>query len=500
MVSYRIPPGVQLINQSDQPLLSTQQGGKIALDRSLLDLWRLADGYELEQILERWRGQTNETSLVRAALCCLAEAGLLSREGEKASPPAHTPAQGPLVSVVIVSFNSRAWLVDSLPSVLSQTYSPLEIILVDNGSSDGSSKWMEQNYPDIHLVTLESPQSLARAINLGISNASGEYFLLLNPDVKLKADALAHMIAPLQADPTCAAVAAMLKFLWAPAFLNGIGNYVGAFSWGTDIGLGHLDLGQFDSLREVPSACFAAALLPRKIWNAVGALDEGFPLYYEDSDWSYRARLLGYSIQTAPNAVVYHAFSGRVPSGEPDPMSAQKLCRVVYGRLRFATKILEKPSLLRFLRNYILEDSLNFTLALLRGRWGTLRAYWEGWRTYLHFIPMIRQKRSTIQTQRVCSDQALVNLHRNIPRPLIRNGLPHLTWDSIRFCYYPLIISGITRRFPEYAGLPEDPTTGALDLSHPSMLTRVGRIWRAEGISGLMHHIWRYTQWYLMQW
>jgi hypothetical protein len=303
-----------------------------------------------------------------------------------------------------------------------------------------------------------------------------------------------------QADPTCAAVAAMLKFLWAPAFLNGLGNYVGAFSWGTDLGLGHLDLGQFDRLQEVPSACFAAALLPRTAWNAVGALDEGFPLYYEDSDWSYRARLLGFSIWAAPHAVVYHAFSGRVPSGEPDSPSPQKLHNVIYGRLRFATKILEKPGLLRFLRNYLLEDSLNFSLALLRGRWRTMRAYWDAWRAYLQFIPEIRQERSALQSRRVYSDQALFRLQKKIPRPLIRNGLPQLTWDSVHFCYYPLIISGKTHRFLEFAGFTTITTTGSPQVSHPSMLRRAFSIWRAEGMAGLMHHIWRYTQWYFMQW
>jgi GT2 family glycosyltransferase len=499
MISYRIPPGVQLISQGGQPLLTTPQGGKIALDHKLLALWRLADGCELEQILGQQK-LAGDPLLVHAALCCLAEAGLLAREGEYSKPPVHAPVHGPLVSVVIVGFNSRDWLADCLPSVLSQAYAPLEIILVDNASTDGTSEWVEQNYSAVRLVRLETPQSLAHAINLGISKTTGEYFFLLNPDVKLAVDAIAQMVAVVQADPACAAVAGMLKFLWAPAFLNGLGNYVGAFSWGTDIGLGHLDLGQFDHMQEVPSACFAAALLPRAAWNAVGSLDEGFPLYYEDSDWSYRARLLGFSIRSAPRAVVYHAFSGRVPSGEPAALSAQKLRRVAYGRLRFATKILEKTGWLRFLRNYLLEDSLNFTLALLRGRWGSARAYWQAWGAYLHSIPRIRQERTALQSRRVCTDQALFGLQKDIPQPFIRNGLPQLTWDIVRSCYYPLIISGETHQFPEFASLPEIATTGSPQISPPSMLRRAMDIWRSEGVGGLLHHVWRYTQWYFMRW
>lgn len=499
MTVYRIPPGVQPVHHHGRFLLSTPQGGRIALDRNMLALWRLADGRESEQIVAQFQQQSDDPSLVRAALCCLAEADLLSREGENDKTIAHAPVNGPLVSVVIVGFNSREWLADCLPTVFSQTYSPLEIILIDNGSSDDTSSWVRQEFPDVHLVTLENTQSLAHSINLGVSHAAGSFFLLLNPDVKLEANALAEMMGIAKDDPTCAAVAAGLKFLWAPAFLNGIGNYVGAFSWGTDIGLGHLDLGQFDSMEEVPSACFASALIPREAWNKVGALDEGYPLYYEDTDWSYRARLLGFSIRTAPRSIVYHAFSGRVPSGGQRELSPQKLRRVAYGRLRFATKILERPRLLRFLRNYFIEDNLNIILALLRGQWGMMQAYLGAWRDYLNSIPELRHERSDLQSRRVCLDQELFQLQKNIPMSLIRNGLPQLTWDIIRSHYYPLFVLGKTHTFPEIAGLCESASGISQELPRQKVLRRAGRIWRAEGFSGLVHRVWRYTQWSLMQ-
>ena len=102
---------------------------------------------------------------------------------------------------------------------------------------------------------------MAGAVNRGVENAAGRYFLLLNPDVELEPNVIALMVNAVQDNPFCAAVTAKLKFLWAPAFLNGIGNFVGGFSWGTDIALGHLDMGQFDGVRQVPSACFAGTLI-----------------------------------------------------------------------------------------------------------------------------------------------------------------------------------------------------------------------------------------------
>ncbi len=92
----------------------------------------------------------------------------------------------------------------------------------------------------------------------------GSTILLLNPDVQVEPDAVAHLVHKAASNPRCAAVAAKLRMLWTPAFLNGLGNQVGAISWGTDIGLGHLDLGQFAGWDEIPSACFAAALIPSR--------------------------------------------------------------------------------------------------------------------------------------------------------------------------------------------------------------------------------------------
>jgi GT2 family glycosyltransferase len=254
-------------------------------------------------------------------------------------------------------------------------------IVVDNGSSDDSSGWLQANYPGVRLIQLDESNSLAYCINRGIAAATGDYFLILNPDLRLDPDAIAQMVKGTQDDPQCAAVAAKLRLMWAPAFLNGLGNYVAAFSWGTDNGLGHLDLGQFDRIERSPSACFAATLVPRLAWNAIGPVDEGFPMYYEDTEWSYRARLLGYVVRAAPKAIIYHAFGGRTPSDQNSRLEPAKLRRVVYGRLRFALKLIRSPLLGRFLRNYLLEDAANFIRAVGRGDLASMGAY-TGWLTW----------------------------------------------------------------------------------------------------------------------
>ena len=296
-IKYRIPSGVDQTHTHEPPLLSTQEGGIVALDRRLLRLWKYADGRDLEKIIAGVSEETSDTMHVRAGLACLAEAGLLTREEEILYTDKPESIQGDLVSVIIVGFNSKDWFDICLPSLSSQSYSPVEIIIVDNGSTDGTEEWVKEKYPDIIFIRLTKSLSLAAAINTGMNRAEGEYCVLLNPDVTLERDAFQYLVEAVKADPECAAVAAKLKFLYTPAFLNSLGNFVGAISWGVDNAIGHLDLGQYDSWSEVASACFAATLIPTKAWKEVGSLDEKFPLYYEDSEWCYRARLFGYRVK-----------------------------------------------------------------------------------------------------------------------------------------------------------------------------------------------------------
>ncbi|NLG71357.1 MAG: glycosyltransferase [Chloroflexi bacterium] len=451
MFTYRKPEGVQVIHRAERPLLTTPQGGRVALDNTLHALWETANQRTLDEILKEFKAEYASDQTIRAGLACLAEAGLLIREGihppEKLLPER---TSGPRVAAIIVSYNSREWLQDCLPSLLAQTYAPIEIIVVDNGSQDDTLTWLEQNYPQVKRIRLTVSASLSHAINCGAEQAAGsEYLLLLNPDITLEPDAVYQLVKSAEEDPECAAVAAKLRFTWAPAFLNGLGNQVGPFSWGTDNALGHLDLGQFDHVQEVPSACFAATLIRTAVWKKIGPADEGFPMYYEDAEWCYRARVLGYRIKAAPQAVIYHAFSGRTPTGDPEPLTPRKLKNVVYGRLRFAMKI-TGDQLPRFLRNYLLEDWANFSRLLLQRDWKSVRAYLGAWKDALLNLRSILEARRKLQTNRLIGDDILFGLQRELPMPYAWHGLPELTWDLVIHHYSPLIKSGKTKSMPEW--------------------------------------------------
>jgi GT2 family glycosyltransferase len=480
---YRIPAGVQLVEAGRRLALTTLPGGQVTVDRIMLQIWQGADGRSGSEILADLGRQGLSQAEIQTALDCLVQAGLLA--GPDAGQPSPEPEQaiengGPLVSVVIVSYNSRSWLPDCLASLDKQSYSPLEIIVVDNGSSDGSPDWLAEHNPGITLVRLGASGSLAGAINRGMEAGQGEYILLINPDVVLDRDVVSRLVVIAQSDECCAAVAAKLRLLWAPAFLNGLGNLVGALSWGTDAALGHLDLGQYDHWTELPSACFAAALLPRRVLQEIGPLDEGFAMYYEDSEWCYRARLFGYAVRLAPQAVVYHAFSGRTPGGSASGLGEVKLRRVVYGRLRFITRLLGPGYFLRFISGYLLEDLLSGLLYLVRGRFGHLRACARGWQDYFAALPELRCERKAIQSRRRLADRDLFQLQRQVPAPLVRGGQPLLTWDIVCHEYLPRL---------------EAPRPAKPRMS----LKRALAIWKVEGFGAMAHRIGRWMVWRLMQ-
>ena len=110
MIFYRIPPGVRPVKVAGRNALENSLGGRVVLDRAMFSLWQAADGCSLEQVEASFQSTTAPAGVVRLALACLAEAGLLERVGQRPGSLSLFPGQDSPISVVIVSHNSRSWL------------------------------------------------------------------------------------------------------------------------------------------------------------------------------------------------------------------------------------------------------------------------------------------------------------------------------------------------------------------------------------------------------
>jgi len=497
MIRYQIPPNVKQMKTGNNLSLSISGGGSIIVDRPVLGIWQSADNKNISEIIDSINIGTPAERIV--ALGCLSEAGLLARENQTNTASPEPVQHNSRVSIIIVSFNSQSWLADCIASIRSQSSQDFEIIIVDNASSDNTVPWLENYHPDIKIIKLEAIGSFAHALNAGVKAADGAFYLLLNPDVVLQPQALSEMIGIMDTYPESAAAASKLLLRSTPAFINGIGNYVGPVSWGTDLALGQLDLGQFDGMKLVPSACFAAALISAKAYVDIGPFDEGFPLYYEDSEWCYRARIYGYSIHAAPSAVGSHALGSTAADARKKRLSPAKIQQVVYGRLRFALKLLSPPYFLYFLCLYLLEDCTRMCAFLFTGRWDDLKGNIKAWLIFFQTIKDIYSERKVIQDRRVIIDKELFQLHKSIPPVLTWGGRPQLTLDIIRYEYLPKITVGQTRRIPEFDLLADYAPQPQLPTGLAGSFSRMKDIYSAQGLHALIHRISRLFQCYMMR-
>jgi GT2 family glycosyltransferase len=213
-------------------------------------------------------------------------------------------------AVVIPNYNGADWLAGVLGSVAAQTVSPAEVIVVDDGSTDGSLALLADRFPHVRVLALGSNGGFARAANAGLRAASAEAVALVNTDVVLAPDWLECALAALRAAPRAAAVATKLVDLADPALLYDAGDVLRRDGACEQRGRFERDGGRYDAPGEVFSACAGAALYRRTAVLDAHGFDERFGTYLEDVDLGLRLRLAGWRCRWEPRAVARHAGGG----------------------------------------------------------------------------------------------------------------------------------------------------------------------------------------------
>lgn len=220
--------------------------------------------------------------------------------------------RAPRVSLVVLNFDGRHYVRALLRSLLAQTHRELEILVVDNGSTDDSADVAEREFPDprLRVLRLGANRGFSAGNNAGIRAATGDYVMLLNNDVVLEPDCVAQLIAAAPRFGRFGALAPKILWLHRPEYIESVGTMCTADGTGFNHGIGHIDIGQFDRSERVFGACFAAVFFRRAVFEEVGFLEESYFMYYEDTDWNFRANRRGFPVFTVPAAVVRHVHSG----------------------------------------------------------------------------------------------------------------------------------------------------------------------------------------------
>lgn len=219
-------------------------------------------------------------------------------------------AQAPLVSILIVNWNGREHLPVCLESLAAQTFRDFEVILVDNGSTDGSLAMVREHFPWVRLVPLSTNTGFASGNNRGLEQARGHYIVTLNNDTRVEPDWLKILVDTAETHPRAGMVGCRICAFTEPDRIDSLG--MGICKDGMTRGRfrnqlwSKLHMGEVEDIL-FPSAC--AALYKRTMLAETGFFDEDFFAYAEDSDLGLRGRLAGWESVLATQAVVFHKYS-----------------------------------------------------------------------------------------------------------------------------------------------------------------------------------------------
>jgi GT2 family glycosyltransferase len=220
-----------------------------------------------------------------------------------------TEQDKPRVTVAIPSYNGRHLLEVLLPSLAAQEYSDFLVLVVDDGSTDGSVSWLHEQWPAVRVLAQATNIGVTAVLNACIRESDTELVMLLNNDIELEPGCLGALVRALDEYSQAGSASPKLLDFHDRKVLDGAGDIL---TWAGSPGRrGHglPDRGQFDLPQEIFGACGGAALYRRSAFDRVGLFDGDFFTYYEDTDWSLRAQLAGYSCRYVPDAVLYHMGS-----------------------------------------------------------------------------------------------------------------------------------------------------------------------------------------------
>jgi GT2 family glycosyltransferase len=307
-----------------------------------------------------------------------------------------------LVSAVVVNWNRRELLRKCLESLLAQREVALEVIVVDNGSADGSADCVEADFPQVRLIRNKKNRGFCAANNQGISLARGEFIALLNNDAEADAGWIAAMVRAVGEKPV-GMVACKILVYGNENRIDKVGHLIYPDGQNRGRGTGCLDQGQFDRVEEVlwPDGC--AALYRKEMLDQIGGFDEDLFAYADDAELGLRARIAGWTCIYTPHAVARHHRGNTLGIA-----SVKRLRLIERNRVLLSAKLF--PWRLLWLNPFYYAARLAAGAAAAvrghgetalfpgcRGKWRLLQAMILGDLEAIWMLPRILRKRSAVR-------------------------------------------------------------------------------------------------------
>lgn len=301
-------------------------------------------------------------------------------------------ANAPSVCAIVLNYNGKNVTLETLASLTQLDYPTLEILVVDNGSEDGSQEAIAAAYPDLAQVRKEVNEGVAAGMNVGIAWALArgfEYLLILNNDIEVAPDMVTRLVDELEARPEFACAGPKCFYYWDRERLWSAGGRLAYREAITrERGMGEIDGGRYDATEEVDYINGCAILIPRPVIEAVGPMDPAYVVGVEDADWCARAKEKGYKCLYVADAVLWHMVSHTTGGYKP-----RKTFQTGRSTAIFVRRHGSGWQRLRFRLLVALAMPFAYLRELARGNQAAVlakvRGYREGWNVELPPVPII---------------------------------------------------------------------------------------------------------------
>jgi GT2 family glycosyltransferase len=230
------------------------------------------------------------------------------------------------VSVLTVTFNAKEFLQDFFDSLFAVNRNDMEveILVIDNGSRDGTVAWVRERYPEVKLIQNDE-NNYARALNIGIRHAQGEYVVVANNDATVDPNWLHGFLDVFRLDEKIGAVQSKIYFANGQT-INSVGVEEVEHFYFRDIGFGREDSEKYANPAERDYVTGGSVMFRRQCLDEIGAWDEEFIMFMEDVDYSARCRKGGWKLWYSPSSIMYHRYHGS---------SSEEMCEYFCTRNRF---------------------------------------------------------------------------------------------------------------------------------------------------------------------
>lgn len=312
----------------------------------------------------------------------------------------------PLVSIIILNWNGKKWLEKCLPSVKKLTYKPLEVIVVNNGSTDDSAEFIKKNHSWVRVVEIKKNRGFAGGNNLGVKKARGKYIVLLNNDTQVSSGFLEPLVEKMEEDKTVGMVQPMLRSMTQKDKIDSIGSFFTFTGFLYHYGyFQSYEKKMYQKEMSIYSVKGACCMIRRDEYIKLGGLDEDFVCYVEESDLCHRVLLSGKKILYIPKSYIVH-YGG----GDMSIMTKSELTifRSFRNRIMSYIKNLSIGKLIILLPVHFFLCEALIAASILRGKWKQAVASQLGLFGWIPLLPSIFKKRKYIQNKvRKVSDRKI---------------------------------------------------------------------------------------------